>query len=211
MGVFLGNTYRMHSAVNRFISDAVYEGKLESHPDNEKRVIAVPPNYVGPLLKEAGIVYVPVQHEGNTQASDEEVAVIVALTQQLLGRMFTDTSGKKRPIDWRDILYVAPYNYQVNKLRAALDGQAKVGSVDKFQGQEAPIVILSMCTSDPGESPRGIEFLLDKNRLNVAVSRAQTLAIVVANPALQTTPASNLQQQRLVNVFCQLVEYSKWK
>lgn len=99
------------------------------------------------------------------------------------------------------------YNYQVKKLKQAFGDDAKVGSVDKFQGQEAPIVILSMCTSDPSESPRGIDFLFDKHRLNVAISRAQSLAIVVANPAIGMTVTSNVAQMGKVNLFNAISEY----
>ncbi|RMH17511.1 MAG: TM0106 family RecB-like putative nuclease, partial [Gammaproteobacteria bacterium] len=148
MGVFLGTTYRMHSAVNRFISQYIYDGKLQAHPDNDHRVIQVPQGYQGPLDKEAGIVFVPVSHEGNTQASEEEVAAIQRLAQELLGRNFTPQTGVSRPIGWNDMLFVAPYNHQVSKLKQALGEQARVGSVDKFQGQEAPIVFLSLCASD---------------------------------------------------------------
>lgn len=205
-GVFLGTTFRMHSAVNQFISDAVYEGKLTSHPDNDMQTIAVPDDYSGPLNKQAGIVYLPVEHEGNTQASDEEVALIKDAAQQMLGRIFTDKSGTQRAIGWDDMLFVAPYNFQVNKLMQALGPQAKVGSVDKFQGQEAPVVLLSMCASDAAESPRGMEFLFDRNRLNVAVSRAQSLAMVVASPNLVASRANNLAQQRQLNLYCQLID-----
>ena len=103
--------------------------------------------------------------------------------------------------DRGDILFVAPYNHQVSKLRATLGPKAKIGSVDKFQGQEAPIVILSMCSSDASDSPRGLEFLLDRQRLNVAISRAQALAIVVGSPSLARTPVTSIKQMRLVNLF----------
>lgn len=142
MGVFLGRTYRMHSAVNQFISEAIYEGKLESAPENDCQSIKVPAGYQGILNKEAGIIAVPIPHEGNTQASDEEVERIVELANQLIGRIFIKKNGTEHPITWSDILFVAPYNHQVNKLRQALGKQARVGSVDKFQGQEAPIVFL---------------------------------------------------------------------
>ena len=208
MGVFLGTTYRMHSKVNQFISEHIYEGKLESHPSNDKRIIDVPSDYEGPLNIEAGVLFVPVEHEGNTQASDEEVAVIRELANSLIGRKFftgKEHTGKSspetRPIDWNDILFVAPYNHQVSKLRAALGEQAKVGSVDKFQGQEAPIVFLSMCASDASESPRGLDFLFDKHRINVAISRAQSLAVVVGNPNIGKTPVSRVDQLKLVNLF----------
>lgn len=211
-GVFLGTTYRMHSAVNQFISEAVYENKLHSDPRNDNQIIAVPAGYSGPLDKEAGVLFIPVEHEGNTQASDEEIATIVDIAKQIRGRIFTDKDGAQREMGWCDILFVAPYNFQVNKLGealAALPGgeQARVGSVDKFQGQEAPVVILSMCASDASESPRGIDFLFDKNRLNVAISRAQSLAIVVANPALAKTAVNGVDQLAKVSMFSQLARF----
>jgi uncharacterized protein len=205
MGVFLGTTYRMHSDVNRFISDAIYEGKLESDLDNDLQYIKVPDEYQGILNKEAGIIPVPVCHDGNTQASEEEVNQIVLLARQLVGRIFTAKNGIKRLIDWSDMLFIAPYNHQVNKLRSALGDRAKVGSIDKFQGQEAPIVFLSMCSSNANDSVRGMEFLFSKNRINVAISRAQCMAIVVYSPTLLETSASNLNQLEMANLFCKLV------
>lgn len=203
MGVFLNTSYRLHSSINRYISRLFYEGKLTAHPDNDKRTIKVPNDYQGPLDKEAGIVFIPVVHEGNTQASNEEIARIVQLANSLLGREFVigDSRGLTRPIDWNDMLFVAPYNHQVSKLKMALGKRAKVGSVDKFQGQEAPIVFLSMCVSDASESPRGLSFLLDKRRINVALSRAQTLAIIVGNPNIGNTAVNSLDQLKLVNLF----------
>lgn len=201
MGVFLGTTYRMHSELNNFISEHIYEGKLKSHPDNEKRIIKVPTCYQGSLNKEAGLLFVPVYHEGNTQASDEEIDEIKKITNELLGRSLTTIDGNERKVTWDDILFVAPYNYQCRKLKEALGDLAKVGSVDKFQGQEAPIVLLSMCTSDASESPRGLDFLLNKNRINVAISRAQTLAIVVGNPNLGNTRVNHVDQLKQVNLF----------
>ena len=107
------------------------------------------------------------------------------------------------------MLFVAPYNFQVNKIREALGPNAKVGSVDKFQGQEAPVVFFSMCASDANDSPRGMDFLFDKNRINVAISRAQSLAVIVGNPLLANSAASNVSQQAKVNVFCQLLHSTK--
>ncbi|KTD42317.1 TM0106 family RecB-like putative nuclease [Legionella parisiensis] len=205
MGVFLGTTYRMHPAVNQWVSDAIYEGKLETAPENVQQIISIPRGYQGVLNKEAGIIPVPVIHEGNTQASDEEVERIVLLAGELLGRTFKAKNGSQKEISWEDILFVAPYNHQVNKLKMALGEQAKVGSVDKFQGQEAPIVFLSMCASNADESPRGLNFLFDKNRINVAISRAQCLAIVVYSPSLLEAVPNNVEQISRMNVFCQLV------
>ena len=207
MGVFLGTTYRMHSQVNQFISDHIYEGKLHPHPDNDIRVIDVPADYEGPLNMNAGVLFIPVEHEGNTQASEEEVGKIKELADALIGRSFHTglNHPRERAIGWDDILFVAPYNHQVSKLRSALGEQAKVGSVDKFQGQEAPVVVLSMCASDASESPRGMDFLLDKHRLNVAISRAQTLAVVVGNPGLAQTSVNRVDQLKLVSLFSSIV------
>ncbi|HFO0072737.1 TPA: DEAD/DEAH box helicase [Legionella pneumophila] len=211
MGVFLflGTTYRMHSAVNHFISKFIYDNNLEPHPDNDVRVVKVPDGYQGKLNKEAGIIFVPVVHEGNTYASDEEVSEINLLAQELIGKAFIEKLGETRKIGWNDILFVAPYNYQVNKLKQALGEQARVGSVDKFQGQEAPIVFLSMCTSDVNELPRGMDFLFDKHRINVASSRAQSLAIVVGNPQLCAVTVNRVEQLKLVSLFNTLVNQSE--
>ncbi|AMO56766.1 helicase [Endozoicomonas montiporae] len=209
MGVFLGTTFRMHSQVNEFISQFIYEGKLRSDSNNDRQVIKVPDTYTGPLDQEAGIVFVPVIHEGNTQASEEEVTEIKSLAESLLGRTFVTKDGEERKIGWEDMLFVAPYNHQVRKLSNALGEVAKVGSVDKFQGQEAPIEFLSMCGSDAAESPRGLNFLFDRNRINVAISRAQSLAIVVGNPDLGHLNVNSVEQMTLVNLYNALVDYGQ--
>ena len=102
-----------------------------------------------------------------------------------------------------------PYNVQVNHLRSLLPEGARVGTVDKFQGQEAPIVLISMVTSGAEDMPRNMEFLYSKNRLNVAISRAQCLAVLVFNPKLSEVPCRTLEQMRLVNTFCHLEEYAR--
>ena len=149
----------------------------------------------------------PVLHQGNGQASDEEVEVIHELIKQLLGVGYVSDRGEvEGEITLNDILIVTPYNLQVGKLRDCLGEDARIGTVDKFQGQEAPVVIVSMCASTTDDAPRGIEFLLNRNRLNVAVSRAQCLAIVVASPALATASCSTLEQMAQVNLFCKLLD-----
>ncbi|MGE0683043.1 MAG: DEAD/DEAH box helicase [Candidatus Binatia bacterium] len=205
MGVFLGTTWRLHPRVCDFISGTVYEGRLQPAPQTQHRIVRVPPTarYV---TREAGILFIPVPHEGNTQGSDEEVAVIRELVDELVGREVTNEQGQvARRLQLEDMLVVAPYNMQVRKLSRSLGSQARVGSVDKFQGQEAPVVILSLCASSGEGSPRGLEFLLNKNRLNVALSRAQSLAIVVANPALAQTRCQSLSQMTLLNLFCRVM------
>ncbi|WP_237068370.1 TM0106 family RecB-like putative nuclease [Microbulbifer guangxiensis] len=200
-GVFLGTTYRMHPAVNEVVSEAFYGGRLQADPDNARQVIEVPSDYGGLLDCEAGVVYLPVEHEGNTQASDEEVAAITINARELVGRTYYDKEGSIRELALADILFVAPYNHQVNKLQQALGSEARVGSVDKFQGQEAPVIFLSMCASDPEESSRGLAFLLDKHRLNVAISRAETLVVIVASPRLGLATARNLADMRRLNLW----------
>ena len=211
LGVFLPKTFRLHPEICSFISASVYEGRLNAADGNENRRVLVPEGKNSIVTLDSGLLYVPVEHEGNSQASDEEVAVIKNLVEDLIGRPFTDSSGKEcGNISLQDILFVAPYNFQVSKLREALGDDVQVGSVDKFQGQEAPIVILSMCSSDlSGPSSRGVEFLFSKNRLNVALSRAQSLAIVVGHPNLGATPVSGVDQMSLVNLYCWLMGVSR--
>ena len=202
LGVFLDRSFRLHPALCATISDAFYEGKLAPAPDCANRLVLGP----GRIQREAGLVFVPVLHEGNTQASDEEVDCIRELVEELKRRRRTDLEGREHRMRHEDILVVAPYNLQVRRLHAALPRGVRVGTVDKFQGQEAPVVIVSMCTSDAHLSPRGLEFLLHPNRLNVALSRAQSLAIVVGHPGLARTRCTTVDQMRLVNLYCRAVD-----
>ena len=206
LGIFLDKTYRMHPDVNQFISDVIYEGRLETDSSTAKRKIIVPKNYKGTLNKDAGIIFQPVEHEGNTQASSEEAETIATMANKLLGRTFINDDGESIPLGWEHMLFVAPYNHQVNTLKKYLGEEAKVGSVDKFQGQEAPVVFLSLCVSDVNESPRGIEFVFNKNRLNVAISRAQCLAIMVGNPKLAYTSANSIEQMESVNLISRFID-----
>jgi uncharacterized protein len=204
LGLFLSRTWRMHPDLCALISDAVYEGRLQAEAGTEKRTVEVPTNGGGLVPKSAGIVFVPVEHDGNAQASDEEVETIRRVVVELSGRAFTDPKNP-HAIALDDLLFVAPYNMQVRRLRDALGDRARVGSVDKFQGQEAPVVVLSMCAS-PGEfGPRGSAFLLDIHRLNVAISRAQSLAVVVGDPRLARAKAGSIEEMRRLNLLCRLV------
>lgn len=211
MGVFLGTTYRMHSKVNQFISDAVYDGQLISNPDNDKQTLllnkAASDSFPTSSGHAAGIVFAPVEHHGNTISSEEEVQEIKRLVTTLLGSDYTDKDGVTKKVTLDDMLFVAPYNMQVELLKKTLGAQAKVGSVDKFQGQEAPIVFFSLCTSDAAETPRGIDFLYSKNRINVAISRAQALAIVVGSPDLFCPAINSVEQMKKVNLVSRLKNY----
>ncbi len=206
MGVFLGVSHRMHPAVCRFISAAIYEGRLTSVASTEHhRVLPAAGTAIVPA--ETGVVFVSVDHEGCAQASEEEIDIIGRIVAELTRRMVIDKSGGPRALELKDILLVAPFNMQVRRLLARLGAGARVGSVDRFQGQEAPVVIVSLCASSLEEAPRGADFLLSPNRLNVAVSRAQALAIVVGCPALLAHRCRSIEEMKLVNLLCRLEQY----
>jgi uncharacterized protein len=208
LGVFLGVTWRMHPDICRFISDAVYEGRLNAVKETSVQAVLCK-SKEGRITRKTGVVFVPVDHQDNTQCSDEEVEVIREIVAELLGRCFVDREGKKRDLTLADILIVAPYNMQVRRLKNRLGPQARVGSVDKFQGQEAPVVIVSMCASSVDDCPRGVDFLLNKNRINVAVSRAQCLSIVVGSPTLMTARCKTVEHMELLNLYCWLATYAE--
>jgi predicted RecB family nuclease len=203
-GIFLGMTRRMHPDVCAFISGAVYQGKLKSHADTAARVLKLPEESLRFIVKPTGILFIPVDHDGNTQDSEEEVNAIVEIVKELQKCSLLD-QGAGRPVENKDILLVAPYNMQVKRLKASLPA-IQAGSVDRFQGQEAPIVVVSMCASSGEGLSRGLEFLFSRNRLNVAISRAQTLAIVIGSPRLAAIPCSSMEQMELVNLYCRIME-----
>lgn len=203
-GLFLGESRRMHPSVCRFISESIYEGRLNAFADCARQKIAVPANANGHITVENGIVFSGIEHDGDIQQSDEEVERICAIFKELLGRQYTDKDNKTRALALNDFLFIAPYNAQVRSLQAALPANARVGSVDKFQGQEAPVCILSLCSSYGEYGSRGLGFILDRNRVNVAISRAQCLAVVVADPRIAGTPPGSLDEMTLINLFCKL-------
>jgi uncharacterized protein len=204
-GVFLDRSWRMAPALCRVVSELSYEGQLHPAPVTAGNAIDVPARWAAP----AGIGWVPVEHEGNGSASGEEAAVVVELVGDLVGRAWRDPSGD-RVVGPADVLVVTPYNAQVNRIRSALDaaglGGVEVGTVDKFQGREAAVSVLSLAASSGAHVPRRLDFLLDRHRLNVALSRAKTVAWVVGSPALLTSPVHTPEQLRLVNGLCRLVE-----
>jgi predicted RecB family nuclease len=204
-GIFLATSYRMHPAVCRFISDAVYDGRLQPEAGNAARTLVLG-NDTHPLLRPAGIVHAPLAHEGCSQRSEEEARLVAEVYASALQQSWTDKQGAEHPMTPSNILVVAPYNVQVNLLKRVLPDGARVGTVDKFQGQEAELVIVSMTTSSEQDLPRHIEFLYSKNRLNVAVSRAKCLAIVIANPALTAIKCQTPEQMALVNTLCWVAE-----
>jgi uncharacterized protein len=150
-----------------------------------------------------------VAHEGNRVTSEEEVAEVVRGVSALVGRPFTDRHGVTRAMSLDDILVVAPYNAHVARLAEALPEGARVGTVDKCQGQEAAVVLYSMTTSSAEEAPRSMEFLYSLNRLNVATSRAKCLAAVIASPTLLQVRCHTPSQMRLANALCRFVEIAE--
>jgi uncharacterized protein len=204
-GLFLAQTWRLHPSICSFTSELFYEGRLASLDGLERQIIQAPGPFAG-----AGLWYVPVLHEGNRSYSTEEVervAMIVELLTQS-GFSWTDRDGRQQALGVNDVMVVAPYNDQVNRLTERLP-DVKVGTVDRFQGQEAAVVIYSMTTSTPEDAPRGMEFLYDLNRFNVATSRARCASIVVGCPRLFSPECRTPRQMELANVLCRYVEMSK--
>jgi predicted RecB family nuclease len=200
-GRFLATTYRMHPDVCRFISEIAYEGRLASAPECGRQAVGGEGELSG-----TGLRYRPVVHVGNRTSSAEEGAEVAAIFNDLLGRPWTDRDGVVRPLAVEDILVVAPYNAHVALLAGRLPPGARVGTVDKFQGQEAPVVVYSTATSTPADAPRGMDFLYSLNRLNVAISRAQGMAILICSQALLDVIARTPHQMRLGNCLCRFTE-----
>ena len=207
-GLFLGESRRMHPSVCRFISESIYEGRLFSHPDCANQRIELIRGKNPFINQENGIVFSPVEHDGNIQQCDEEVERVKAIYEELLCCPYRTKEGTTRPLAAKDFLFIAPYNAQVRALQAALPQGAKIGSVDKFQGQEAPVCILSLCSSYGEYGSRGLAFILDRNRINVAISRAQCLAVVVADPRIGQAIPGTLEEMMLINLFCKMAQLS---
>jgi len=202
-GVFLPQTRRLAPAICDFTSRVFYDGRLEPIPGLEQQRIDGPAPFQG-----SGLRFVPVVHRGNTNQAEEEVTRAREVVDTLLtcGARFVDSKGASRPLTARDILVVAPYNAQVTALHNRLGDNLQVGTVDKFQGTEAPIVIYSLTSSSGEDAPRGLEFLYSLNRLNVATSRAQALVIILGNPALARVRCKTPRQMQLVNALCAYLE-----
>jgi AAA domain len=196
-GVLLDQSWRMHPDLCEFVSRTMYDGRLHAEAD------CVNQSVESSGLSGTGLRMVPVEHLGNRGRSPEEADEIAkAVTSLLADGTFTDRDNETRALSPEDILVVAPYNAQVRCLRAVLPENVRVGTVDKFQGQEAPIVFFSMATSTDEDVTHGMKFLFSRNRLNVAISRAQALAVIVCSPALLHARCSSVDDMRLVNMLC---------
>ncbi len=203
-GLFLETTRRLHPSITEFTSEVFYEGRLKSLPGLEKQVISGDTPFDG-----GGLFFVPVEHYGNQNKSKEEIEVVADIIEKLLTKgKWTNDDGETRPLNKKDILVVAPYNAQVAALIERLPEDIAVGTVDKFQGQEAAVVIYSMTSSSPDDAPRGMGFLYSPNRLNVATSRAKSVCILVAAPKLLEPECKTIDQMRWANALCRFGERS---
>jgi uncharacterized protein len=207
MGLFLGDTWRLHPSVCAFTSEVFYEGRLTSEPSLLNQDLAGRPPIDG-----TGLRWLPIAHAGDATESVDEAATVAALVGDVLRHEahWTDRHGHVRPVTLDDVVIVAPYNAHVERIGKALAEagfpNARVGTVDKFQGQEAAISMYSMATSTPEEAPRGMEFLYSLNRLNVATSRARCVAAVIASPDLVRVACHTPRQMQLANGLCRFVE-----
>jgi uncharacterized protein len=201
-GLFLAKSWRMHPDICSFVSQHSYEGRLVSAPGCELQVVS------STGFSGTGLRYIAVDHRHNAQQSPEEAVAIAAEVRRLLDgtATVTDREGHVTPLSAADILVVAPYNMQVRCLREALPPSVEVGTVDKFQGREAAIVFFSMASSSGEDVPRGLEFLFNRNRFNVAVSRAKCLSIVACSPRLLESKCRTVEQMVLVNALCRFVD-----
>jgi predicted RecB family nuclease len=206
LGVFLPETRRLHPEICRFTSKVFYESRLLPLAGLGEQRLVDAGRWSG-----SGLAFLPVSHRGNTNRSEEEVEAVERLVTELLasGAGYQDAQGNTRSLGPRDVLVVAPYNAQVSALRRRLPKEVPVGTVDKFQGQEAPVVIYSLTSSSAEDAPRGVEFLYSLNRLNVATSRAQARVILVASPELADAKTRTPRQMQLVNALCTYLELTE--
>jgi AAA domain len=203
-GLFIDVSRRMHPDVCRLVSEISYGGELTSLEECAMQGVT------STGLSGAGLRTFLVEHAGNRRDAREEADVIAEQIARLEGGTVTRADGTSQPIRDGGVMVVTPYNAQVRLLRPRLPDWVDVGTVDKFQGREAAVVFFSMATSSGEDMPRNVDFLYSRNRLNVAVSRAKCLAVLVASPALLTIKCRTVEQMRLVNALCRFVELSTY-
>jgi predicted RecB family nuclease len=199
-GVFLDTSYRMHPSLTAFVGELMYEDRLRSAPDRSRQAVLP-----GGLVSGSGLRVVPVRTTGCGARSPREAETVHRLWTSLVGSRYVDYLGTQHVLTPDDVLVVTPFNAQVRQIAKMLP-DARVGTVDRFQGQEAPVVLYSMTSSSADDAPRGLSFLLDLNRLNVALSRARALAVVTFSPALLDAKVDTPEQLRQANALCRLVE-----
>ena len=207
-GLFLETTWRLHPDLCRFTSEVFYDDRLEpeGHLVAQRMDVAADADVSGTGPR---VLVVPTHGADNESPIEADAVARLALAIVDGRSTWRDAEGHDLPIGWDQILIVAPYNAQVGAIRSRLPPEARVGTVDKFQGQEAPISIYSMTTSSPELAPRGLDFLYSRNRLNVATSRARCVAVVAMSPELLRVRARTPAQMRLVNAVCRFVELAR--
>jgi predicted RecB family nuclease len=211
-GVFLATSWRMEPSLTAMVSQLFYDGRLKANPANAVNAISWHQSCLaatGEPLPTQGLVFEPVAHSGCSVVSEAEIDRIEQIVDALLNGSYCHAraGGEKRGVlGPEQILVTAPYNVQVNRLQQCLGKRARVGTVDKFQGQEAPVAIHSLTASDGDAAPRGLGFLLEPNRLNVAISRAQCLSIVVGSPGLTTGIANTVEEAEQINRLCRITQ-----
>ena len=203
-GLFLETTWRLHPDLCRFTSEVFYDDRLEPEPG----LIVQRVDAASSLVDGTGQRLLETPTMGADNESPIEAEAVARLARSVVdgGGSWVNEKGEERPVGWADILIVAPYNAQVGEIKRRLPADARVGTVDKFQGQEAPISIYSMTTSSPELAPRGMDFLYSRHRLNVATSRARCISMIVASPDLFRVRARTPEQMRLANAFCRFAE-----
>ena len=201
-GLFLGETWRLHPDICAFTSEVFYEGRLKSRPELKRQKIRSTSKING-----SGLLFLPVIHEGNQSLCPEEADAIRDLIAEILHSNTTwiDPENNEAAIQLSDILIIAPYNAQVFELQDRIPG-GRIGTVDKFQGREAAIVIYSITTSSYLDAPRGMEFLYSLNQLNVATSRARAICVMVGSPRIFEAECRTPRQMQLANAFCRYLE-----
>jgi uncharacterized protein len=205
-GLFLETTWRLHPVLCEFTSEVFYDDRLESEGHLDRQRL----NLAGAAVDGVGPRMVSVATTGADNESPIEAEIVADLATTLVrDGSWTNAAGVAGHLTWNDVLIVAPFNAQVGAIRRRLPPEARVGTVDKFQGQQAPISLYSMTTSSPELAPRGMEFLYSRNRLNVATSRARCVSVVVASPDLFRVRARTPEQMRLANAFCRFAELAR--
>ena len=207
-GIFIDKSRRLHPKLRQFVSENFYDERLKNFDFTKKRKIIF--SNKKDSLPETGIVMIDANHrEVCRQKSEEEGKLVKKYYNELIGSTFLDEKNNKKIMNEEDILVVAPYNVQVNYLKSILPKEAKVGTIDKFQGQQAPATIISMTTSDHESLPRNVDFFFSRNRLNVAISRSQCLSIIIMNKKILEIACKKIKHIHLVNTFMKLLEFEK--
>ena len=205
-GIFLRETRRLNKQICKYISDSFYDSRLIPHKITESRSV----NLGLKNIEDEGIFFIPTDHFGNSQRSDEEAEIVHDYYSKIIKKDFEDENGKGK-IDIENIMVVAPFNVQTNNIKQKLlkkhSEDTRIGTIDLFQGQEAKVVFISMTSSDAENLPRHKDFFFNRNRLNVAISRAQNVAIILFNPNLLLASANSIHEMRLMNNFCKLLMF----